>query len=680
MSYLSGFEHRAVQWRHFIVGATGLMILVGVILPSMLAFWFRLHYAPTLLADGPLTLGVALAWGSLAVLPWLLAAYWARRSVPPPWPHLAILVVVALLLRVVYLIAVDNTFTSDYRTMWDFTLAVLNGERPLSAASIQEMRTTPFLLPVTALAGGSALGFKIGNLLFSLLAALAVYCCTRLIAGEKPAAVALVLVLFAPEPLFSISIPTHDIPGNLYLLGGMTALIAAFGLWRTNQRPIVLALLIVFAAVLWGLAHVQRSIGPFLHASLGLMLIAWIFAPDRKVGLLRVTQAVVLFLLVPIAIGGVTRDFMRGQFADTAAMAQVGEFSRFGWIASYATPVSTGSYGEYRALQPYLHAVDPEELRDFTLARVVSGYAEHPLGALRHYVEKAFRLYTLGRQGGEYYGNLNPSVLVTTTQSAQALRQVFDAYTALYAFGLSLAAILALGFAIIRPPAEAQGMLPILFLATVSLALILLGEIQSRYISFAWYILPIYVGFAIDQRSRNPLATAEIADGLRRLLAPALVLGLLVTVFLAWAKFGYGQAEGRFVASRAFVEHQTLQTTGRGSVTADLSEIREILLLHDAEIALVPGQVYHLSFLAEGSLDHPQDCRVRFALDWDDEPTRVLEWELRQLPQQIRFEPLLARPRDVPVRLSLETGFTTEAQPPCTSIKISYMRFVRTTH
>ena len=102
----------------FIVGAVGLMILVGVILPLMLAFWFRLHYAPTLLADGPLTLGAALAWGSLAVLPWLLAAYWARRAAPPPWPHLAVIVVVALLLRVVYLIAVDNTFTSDYRSMW----------------------------------------------------------------------------------------------------------------------------------------------------------------------------------------------------------------------------------------------------------------------------------------------------------------------------------------------------------------------------------------------------------------------------------------------------------------------------------------------------------------------------------------------------------------------------------
>ena len=115
-------------------------------------------------------------------------------------------------------------------------------------------------MPVTALARGSALGFKIGNILFSLLAALAVYCCTRLIAGEKSAAVALVLVGFSRQSrLFSISIPTHDIPGTLYLLGGMTALIAAFGLWRTNQRPIVLVLLVFVAAVLGGLAEVQPA-------------------------------------------------------------------------------------------------------------------------------------------------------------------------------------------------------------------------------------------------------------------------------------------------------------------------------------------------------------------------------------------------------------------------------------
>ncbi|WP_046061164.1 hypothetical protein [Methylotuvimicrobium alcaliphilum] len=174
-----------LQCRRFIVGGSGLLVFIGVILPLMLAFWFRLHYAPVLLADGPLTLGAALSWGSLAVMPWLLAAYWARCTAPPPWPHLTILMIAALLLRVLYLIAIDNNFSSDYRTMWDFTLAVLNGERPLLAASIQEIRTTPFLLPATFLAGGSALGFKIGNLLFSLIAALTIYWCTRLIAGKK---------------------------------------------------------------------------------------------------------------------------------------------------------------------------------------------------------------------------------------------------------------------------------------------------------------------------------------------------------------------------------------------------------------------------------------------------------------------------------------------------------------
>ena len=187
-------------------------------------------------------------------------------------------------------------------------------------------------------------------------------------------------------------------------------------------------------------------------------------------------------------------------------MAQASEFNRFGWIASYAAPVSTGDYGEYRALQPYLRAVDPEERRGLRAAESSRfRLCGAPAGAFRHYVEKAFRLYNLGRQGGAYYGNLNPSALVTTTQSAQALRQVFDAYTALYAFGLSLAAILALGFLIIRPPAEASGMLPILFLATVSLALILLGEIRWRF----HFLRVVYPAHLCRVRHRPALANPD---------------------------------------------------------------------------------------------------------------------------------------------------------------------------
>ncbi|MCK7579223.1 MAG: hypothetical protein MZV65_28160 [Chromatiales bacterium] len=152
--------------RQFVVGAMSLMILIGVALPLMLGIRFRLHHAPALLADGPLSLWTVLLWGALAILPFLLAISLAIRTSPPRLAHLFAIVIGALLLRTVYLIAVDDVFVSDYRIMWDFTQSVLNGDRLLRAEQLQEIRTIPFLLPVSALAGGSALGFKIGNLLF----------------------------------------------------------------------------------------------------------------------------------------------------------------------------------------------------------------------------------------------------------------------------------------------------------------------------------------------------------------------------------------------------------------------------------------------------------------------------------------------------------------------------------
>ncbi|MCK7578232.1 MAG: hypothetical protein MZV65_22500 [Chromatiales bacterium] len=165
-----------------------LMILVGVVLPLMLGIRFRLHHAPALLADGPLAINHVIAWGAFAILPFLIASYFAVRATAPRLIYLVVIVVCAILLRAVYLVAIDDVFFSDYRTMWDFTQSVINGEHSRHAATIQEMRAVPFLLPVTSLAGGSDLGFKIGNLVYSVLTALAAYLCVRVLAGEKPAA------------------------------------------------------------------------------------------------------------------------------------------------------------------------------------------------------------------------------------------------------------------------------------------------------------------------------------------------------------------------------------------------------------------------------------------------------------------------------------------------------------
>ncbi|MCK7578233.1 MAG: hypothetical protein MZV65_22505 [Chromatiales bacterium] len=183
----------------------------------------------------------------------------------------------------------------------------------------------------------------------------------------------------------------------------------------------------------------------------------------------------------------------------------------------------------------------------------------------------------------------------------RALRQIFDSYTAIYAVTLSITAILALLFAIVRPLHEAYGMAPILFLSTVSIVLILIGEIQSRYIFFAWYILPIMIALSVNSLSTRKISLTDLVQGVRCLIAPSLLLVLFLTAFLLWSRFGYGDSQGRIFSASEFVDASAISVADRWSITADLATSSDRIEIYDSQISLEIGMEYELVFLARAS-------------------------------------------------------------------------------
>jgi 4-amino-4-deoxy-L-arabinose transferase-like glycosyltransferase len=216
-------------------GAVDLLVILGIIVPLLLGARFKLHWFPTLVGEGPLSIGIAIAIGCLALVPiavtLLLASQKSRRTLLiAAWGIIGI----ALVLRTAWVLAVDNSFTSDYLTMWNYVIDLVNGVRAWDASIAQEIRTIPFLAPIGIWSGGNPLAFQLANVVVGVLSLGLVFYFAQLFGGIRACLIALGLAAFAPEPWFANEIPTHDIPGTFLMLAALTCFALAI---RSSDQP-----------------------------------------------------------------------------------------------------------------------------------------------------------------------------------------------------------------------------------------------------------------------------------------------------------------------------------------------------------------------------------------------------------------------------------------------------------
>ena len=320
--------------------------------------------------------------------------------------------------------------------------------------------------------------------------------------------------------------------------------------------------------------------------------------------------------------------------------------------------------------------MDINELQKFAFSKVVSEYSENPLGVVRHYVEKASRLYNLGRQGGEYYGNLTPSLLVATDHDAQVVKQVLDAYTGVYAILFAILSIGALTIFLFKSPICPSEWLPIIFLAIISVTLIAIGEIQSRYVFPAWFILPIYVGMSIESFSLNRFNIQDFRTRLSGIVMPTILLGALLILLLSWAKFGYQYTAGRFFSSRLFKQSDQLTAIDPWSVKVKVPNGDNVIEVLQSELPLHNGKSYQINFFLTGQNNqHDPSCIVWLKLLWG---SQVIESKVtlaaENNPIAVVFPALIAQHETVSFKLEVESKNQTEFVPQCSDIQFDYMR------
>lgn len=475
------------------IGLMDAMVLLGVALPLLLGLLYRLHILPALLADGPLevTSAPVLSFAFLAILPVMAAiAVMAAKRLPDRVLVIGI-ALLAVLVRLVFTGSVDTILSSDYKSIWDFAVALQDGSLA-KADQIPLMRALPYFWPLAVLGEGSKVVFEAANALVTVFTSLIGYFIVRDIAGPKAGLAAFILMSFSPEPIFSCEVSTHDIPGTFFLMGCIASCYFAYRNWQSEgRRPVVFVSLTCLGGLFLGMLEVQRSTGKFVLLSLVLVVIAmWLHGSLSTAGRSRLHALLApLVLLVSLLVGAVLiKNVYLDCCADTQTITKEYHSNQWGWIASYAGPDSTGDYSEYERLMPQLHALPPEALPEFALRKVAGEYAANPFGVVRHYVYKARLLYNLGRQGREYYGG-------------SVWRQGYDAYTGVYSILLLGFSLIAFSASLLLPRQRPENLFALYYLAILSLALIAIGEIQSRYAALAWFALPMYIVIVVSRLS-----------------------------------------------------------------------------------------------------------------------------------------------------------------------------------
>jgi hypothetical protein len=291
------------------------------------------------------------------------------------------------------------------------------------------------------------------------------------------------------------------------------------------------------------------------------------------------------------------------------------------------------------------------------------------------------RLFNLGRQGGEYYGNLSMSGLVATTEQAQALRQVLDAYNGVYALVLALLAVMCLIAAVWWLPPVSGLWIPMLVLATMATSLILFGEIQSSYLFPAWLILPFYIG-VVFAHGRQGLET--LGAGIRRMFQMVIpsVLGILVIIAgLLSLKHFYDHESGRMFLFTEYALGQGIVAESKFGILVDKQKAGDGVRILSTPVQLETARNYAFDLFVSGKELEPgnNNCAGWIELRADGEMIERVDFEGIEKPIHVRIGKLKGRGDWVTIEVLV--GALKDVVKPelemCSKFNVAFSRLVR---
>ena len=435
---------------------------------------------------------VSTTLGDLGIATLVLAGLvLAARCWPAGETSFVVLALVLVLgLKLAYVFAIRVPPVSDFAEMWTLTSTIADGGLDAGRSTLGTFyyrwayfeRVLPYLLPLRLAFGPAPATYSVANTLLGGLTSLLVYRMTRPWFGVRAARVALAVSLVAVETVLAAEIPTHDVPGAFYTV---LSLVLVLAVWRLQSQGRMRAALLVSAGL--GLAvlvlDVQRATGGVLLLSssllglglalvekrrflptLALVLVPWLVFESAS-GILRAEA-----LRVPDAVGSYTQGL--GLAAGTDSWGD-GSFQH--GVSNYTIP--------YNTLRVSWSSL--------ALAKLATDTHYHPGGRVTSYLRKARDLFDLGSQMIFYLNAAELRGLGPVNEARAERVQGVSRWFSLLFLGALVMAVWRLWN---RPAVPLPSLLPLFYLAVFILVLLLLAEVQPRYLYPIWYLGAVYVG------------------------------------------------------------------------------------------------------------------------------------------------------------------------------------------
>jgi hypothetical protein len=394
-------------------------------------------------------------------------------------------VAVAVLAKLAYVRAVQAEVVSDFASMWIVASRLAESGLEATRGTLRAFswpyfeRVLPFLFPMRAAFGPGPAAYAIPNVLLGAATSLLTWRLARRWFGPVAARVALVVSLAAIETVLIAEIPTHELPGAFYTLLSLTLFQIA---WDFHAQGRLRAALLAGAGLGFSILVLdfQRSTGSVMLLSTTLLGLG-IAATGRRFGrgLLVVLVPLLVFEAADLAV---RRAGLRIPPAVQAKSGGIG-------LASMTDSASDGSYLYTWNNYTTRYGSSGVDWRRLALVKIASETHYHPGARLSLYLRKARTLFPLGSQTYFYL----PNARLRGINMDYLTGRIF--VISLGFTSLFLAALLvALARIWDAPGLTLTALAPLFFLAAFSAILLLLAEVQPRYMYPVWYIGSIYIG------------------------------------------------------------------------------------------------------------------------------------------------------------------------------------------
>ncbi len=412
-----------------------------------------------------------------------------------------ILLLVFAFFRIAWFTFLSPDAFNDFGIYWAHAQNFAHEPSLIAFDNFYKCRSLPYFFVLSYIFGDNGYSYAVGNSIIIFFASITLlFICGRLF-GRKISQAAVLFANFAPEVTAASGVPSHDIAGLFYLIilfWGTFLWSKSLELERIWSYLIlnVCGILLISGSIL--ILEFQRFPQSFLLIFIALLLTLTVFYRAfflqnlGKPSLFKIVGSIALLILVLAVFLGKTQPYY-----DQCINKRWKALNQISFAHSHTT--GSWAYKNFRVRPVVGRNYEGQKLAKISRALLLADWADQPLHRIESYKTKAHRLFSIGVARFYFYdrdGDLWGNRLVKSIMGGYS--SVSLVYKVVLMF-LVLIGTLSIPFYLLVFFKELahrfiEFCFPVLFLGIFALALLLVGEVQARYL-FPIYFLGLPIMF-----------------------------------------------------------------------------------------------------------------------------------------------------------------------------------------